>query len=87
MWRLGDVAVPVPDGDTRLLTQLVQALKLVVDERLQRPDVQCAHGAGRILGEERQNREKGGLGLAGGGGGAEQEVVLPVSKMASPAAT
>ena len=73
---LRHIAVPVPDGDLRLLAQLRQPLELVVDKRLEGTYVDTAHRRGRVLGEEREDREEGGLGLAGGGGGGEQDVVV-----------
>ena len=75
---LGHVAVPVPHGDLRLRAQVVEAAELVVDERLQRADIDRAHGGGRVLIELGQNREEGGLRFAGGGGGAQQQVVVGV---------
>ena len=73
---LGHVAVPVPDGDVRLLAQVVEPGELVVDEGLQRTDVDAAHGGGRVLVEECDDGEERRLGLAGGGGGGEEQIVV-----------
>ena len=73
---VGHVPMPVPDGDVRLGAQIAQAEELVVDERLQRTDVDAAHGGRRILIEQGDNGEEGRLRLAGGGGGRQQHVVV-----------
>ena len=76
--RLIGVPVPTGDGDALLLAQLVQAPKLVVDERLERGDVQHPHGLGGGFVQQRQNRKKRSLGFARGGGGGEQHVFVRV---------
>ena len=70
--------MPVPHRDSRLVAQLVEPEKLVVDEGLQRADINTADGFGHILGKQGDDGEKGGLGLAGGGGGGEQHIVVGV---------
>ena len=75
---LGRVPVPAGDGDALFLAQLVQTPELVVDQRLERRDVQHAHRLRRVFVQQRQDREKGRLRLAGGGGGRQQHVLLCV---------
>ena len=80
---IGDVAVPVPDRDLRLFEQVVEPQKLVVNQGLERGNVEAADRRGRMLGEERHDREKGSLGLAGGGRRREQNVVVRVEDRVS----
>ena len=75
---LGNIPVPVPDGDLGLLAKIVQTLELIIDEGFEGADIQGTHGTGRILRKFSQDREKGGLGLAGSGGGGEQQVTVRV---------
>ena len=76
--RLRHVAVPVPDGDVRLGAEVVQPCKLVVDERLQRADVDGAHRARRVLRKQGEDGEEGRLRLARRGRGGEQHVLVGV---------
>ena len=70
--------MPVPDGDVRLLAQLLEAIELIVDEGLGGPYVERAHGGRRVLPELREDGEEGRLGLARRRGGAQQHVVVRV---------
>ena len=74
----GNVPVPVPHRDPRLVAQLVQSEKLVVDEGLQGADIDTADGGGHVLGKQGDDGEKGGLGFPRRGGGGEQDVVVGV---------
>ena len=60
---LRDIAVPAVNGDPLFFAQLVQAPELVVDQRLERRDIEHADALRRILVKQRQNREKGRLRL------------------------
>ena len=70
--------MPVPDGDARLLAEVVQAEELVVDERLERTDIERADARGRVFVQERENGEEGGLGLTLGSGCREQHVLIGI---------
>ena len=50
------------------LTQLAQPAELIVDERLQRCNIQDAHAVRRIFIQQGQDGKEGRLGLAGSGG-------------------
>ena len=76
--RGGNVAMPVPDGDVRLLAQVVKAQELVVDERLERADVERAHAGRRVLVKEGEDGEERRLGFARGGRGREKDVLVGV---------
>ena len=73
-----DVSVPVPHVDAGLLAEVREAVELVVDEGLGGAYVERPHRGGRPLPELREDGEEGGLGLTGGGGGAQQDVVVRV---------
>ena len=75
---LGHIAVPVPHGDARLGTQVIRPQKLIVDQRLERADVDRPHRSGRILKKLGEDGEKGSLRLAGSGGGTQQHVVIGI---------
>ena len=60
---LRDVAVPAVNRDPLFFAQLVQTPELVVDQRLERRDIEHADALRRILVKQRQNREKGRLRL------------------------
>jgi len=74
----GHVTMPAIRGGAGRCEELFQARVLVVDEGLQGADAQAAQAmAGFLpgfLGEERGDGQEGGLGLAAGGGGADQHV-------------
>ena len=73
-----DVPVPVPHVDAGLLAEVRETVELVVDEGLGGAYVERPHRGGRILPELREDGKEGGLGLSGGGGGAQQDVVVRV---------
>ena len=75
---LSYVAMPVPDRNVGLGAQVVETGKLVVDQRLQGADIDTAHAPGHILGKQGDDGEKGGLRLAGSGGGGQQHIVIGV---------
>ena len=58
-----DVSVPLVDGDLRLLAQLLQPRELVVDQRLERPDVDGSDPRGRFVEHAGKDGQKGRLGL------------------------
>ena len=68
--------MPAGDRDPLFFTQFVQSAELVVDQRLQRRDVQHADTGGRVLVQQRQNGEKGRFRLARGGGGRQEHILL-----------
>ena len=72
---LRHVPVPSRHADARQIQKLLHAAELVVNEGLQRADVQRADAHGRVLPQVGEDGEKGRLGLTAGGGGGEQEVV------------
>ena len=76
--RGGDIAVPMPDGDVRFLAQVVQAIELIVDEGLERSDVERSHAGGRIFPKQREDGEEGGFRLSRGGLGGEQDVLVGI---------
>ena len=63
--RLRDVAVPVPDGDIGFFAQVVEAYKLIVDERFEGTNVEGAHARGRVFPKLGQDGKEGRLGFAG----------------------
>ena len=63
------IAVPVPNLYATLTTDVVESHKLVVDERLQRCDVQTTNESRRLLLQERDDREESRLGLTRSRGG------------------
>ena len=75
---LRHIAVPVPHGNLRLGQEVVQARELIVDQRLQRADVERADRRRRVLPEERQDRKEGCLRLAGRGLGTEKKVLVGI---------
>ena len=74
--RLRDIAVPVPDGDVGLFTEVVEADELVVDERLERANVEGAHACGRVLPKLSEDGKEGCLGFAGSRGCRQEHIVL-----------
>ena len=72
------VPVPVPDGNARLVAQVVQAVELVVDEGLERADVECADAGRGILPELREDGEEGRLGLARGRLCGQKDVLIRI---------
>ena len=76
LFRGRHIPVPMPDRDLRLLAEIIQAEELVVDQRLQRCDIDAADRQRLLLHQQRQNRKKSRLRLAGCGRGTEKDVVL-----------
>ena len=70
------VAVPVPDGNAGLLTEIIQTSELVVDQRLQRRDIDTADRSRGILIKQSQDRKKGGFRLAGSRGSRQQYIFI-----------
>ena len=73
---LRDIAVPARHRDALLLAELIQAAELIVDQRLERRDVQHAHRPRRILVQQRQDRKKRGFGLSRSGRGRQQHIFV-----------
>ncbi len=76
--RSGNIAMPVPDGDIGLFAEVVQAVELVVDKSFERADVERPDRCGRVLPKLGEYGEEGGFGLARGGRGGEQHVLICV---------
>ncbi len=76
--RLRDVAMPAPHGNARFFAERIESQKLVVDQRFQRPNVDAAHGGGRVFPEFREDGEEGRLGFARRGGRRQQHIVVGV---------
>ena len=72
----GDIAVPARDRDAAHIQQLVQAGELIVDQALQGRDIQGTDRARRSLIQRGQDGKEGGLGLAAGGRGGQEQVVV-----------
>jgi hypothetical protein len=72
------VAVPAVDRNLQFGAEQLQALELIVDQGLERADVERLHTAARMIHERREDGKERGLGLAGGGGGGEDHVAVPV---------
>ena len=70
--------MPFGHGDIGVQKQLLQAFELVVDQRLQRRNVENAHGRRGLIIQLRQHRQEGGLRLARGRAGGEQQVIVAV---------
>ena len=74
--RLRHVPVPAPDRNPRLLAQIVQSPELVVDQGLERCDIEHPHALRRLLIEQGQNREKSRLRLARRGRRRQKDIVV-----------
>ena len=70
--------MPVPDRDIGLFAQIVEAYKLIVDERFERANVEGAHTRGRVLPKLGQDGKEGRLGFAGRRGCCQEHIVLRV---------
>ena len=68
--------MPPKNRNTGLFTDLIETAKLVVDESLQRGNIKNANCAGGVFVQQRENREKGGLGFPGGGGCCQKNIVF-----------
>ena len=64
---LRDVSVPAIDSNSLLLAQLVQTPELVVDQCLERCDIEHADTLGRLFIKQRKDRKEGRLRLSGRG--------------------
>ena len=74
--RLADITVPMPHGDTRRRAERRQPLKLVIDECLQRANVDAADGAGRALQQQGDDWKERRLRFPRRRGGSEEDVLL-----------
>ena len=72
----GDVAVPPMDGNLRIFAQLFESAELIVDQGLERPDVQCANRTERAVTDARQDWQESSLCFSGGGPGGQHDVVF-----------
>ena len=70
--------MPVPNGDTPLLTEVHKAVELIVYQGFQRSHIDAAHRGRRILPEVCEDGKERGLGLARGGRGAKEHVGIGV---------
>ena len=68
---LRDVAMPALNRNVAAFQQTIKALKLVVDQRLERADVQNANRLRWLLNKCRDDGKEGRLGLATGSAAAE----------------
>ena len=68
--------MPAGDRDPLFFTQFVQPAELVVDQRLQRCDVQHPDTGGGIFVQQRQDGEKGRFRLARGGGSRQEHILF-----------
>jgi hypothetical protein len=64
---LGDVAVPVPDGDPRFLGEGGDTVELVIDEAFQRRYIEHGDARGILLIDPRENGKESRFGFARGG--------------------
>ena len=75
--------MPVPNGDTPLLTEVHKAVELIVYQGFQRSHIDAAHRGRRILPEVCEDGKERGLGLARGGRGAKEHVGIGVEDCVS----
>ena len=68
----------MPYANACMPAHLLEPGELIVDQGLERRDVEAADGCGGLLLHEGDDGEKGSLGLARGGGGAQQQVVVGI---------
>ena len=78
LWRCRDVPVPLVDGDLRLLAELLQPRELVVDQRLERPDVNRSDTRGRFFEHTGQDGQEGRFGFPGRRPGRDDQVTRAV---------
>ena len=76
--RLRNIAVPVPNGDIGLFAQIVEAYKLIVDERFEGTNVEGAYARGWVLPKLGQDGKESRLGFAGCCGCRQEHIVLRV---------
>ena len=74
------ITMPSRYGDSRFLAKLVQPPELIIDERLERSDVQHSHRSSRLFIQETQDWKKRRFGFAGGGGCRQQHIVIGIEK-------
>ena len=79
----GRIPVPAGDRDRRFFAQLFQTAELVVDQGLERRDVEHSHCGGRIFIQQAQDREKSGLRLSGGRRCCQQHILVRVEDRVS----
>ena len=70
--------MPMPYANACMLAHLLEPGELIVDQSLERRDVEAADGCGRLLLHEGDDGEKGCLGLPRGGGGTQQQVIAGI---------
>ena len=56
---LGNVPMPVPHRDAPFFTERLEPEELVIDQGLERTDVDAPHAFGRILGKQGQDGNEG----------------------------
>ena len=71
---LGDIAVPAENRNVQRLAQPVEPAELIVDQGLERADIEQPEAAARLVGDARDQRQKRRLGLAAGSGGGNDDV-------------
>src|ERR1044071_604845 len=72
----GYIAVPTMDGYFQFLAEFFEPTKLVVDERLERANIERLHGWLWASSELRNDRKEGSLGLASSRRRTDDEVVF-----------
>ena len=70
--------MPALSRDIAVFEQAGDAEELIVDERLQRADIERADGSRRVAIQFSNDGEERRFGLAAGGGAANQDVIGPV---------
>ncbi|MBA7479806.1 hypothetical protein ES707_15244 [subsurface metagenome] len=68
--------MPLDDGDIHLLAKLVEALELIVDERLQRADIQDGETRITAVRNLREDWQKCRFRLASGGGRCDHDIAI-----------
>ena len=68
--------MPVPYRDVTFGAHFVESVELVVDQCFKRRDVQGADRCRRVFRHQGEDREECGFGFAGGGGRAQQHVLV-----------
>ena len=76
LFRLGRVAMPFNDRDLHALAQLFQTAKLVVDECLERADVESREARLLAVGNRRHYRQECCFGLSGGRRRRDQDIAV-----------
>ena len=73
---LGHISMPMPYRNIRLLTQICESCELVIDQSLQRTDINASHRGGRVFREKCNDREEGRFCFTGGSRGCQQNIVI-----------